>query len=163
MSPSGDQVRVTIVVPAPPEETFRLFTEEIDRWWLRGRAFRAAGSRRGFIRMEPGVDGRLFESFENKRGEERILETGRVTVWSPPSRLIFEWRAVNFKPDESTEVEVEFAPHAEGTRVTLTHRGWAAIRPDHPARHGMDVRRFLADHGRWWAELLRSLSDLIPK
>jgi hypothetical protein len=40
--------------------------------------------------------------------------------------------------------------------VTVTHRGWAAIRPDHPARHGQASAEFLRRLGLWWGEQLSS-------
>src|SRR4029453_10334200 len=40
---------------------------------------------------------------------------GRVRVWEPPARLVFEWRAVNFAPEEKTEVEVTFEARTGGT------------------------------------------------
>lgn len=152
----GDQARVSVVVPADPDDTFRYFTEEIDQWWRQGRRFRVGAGRRGFIHMEPGVGGRLFESFETKAGA-KIVQTGAVLVWEPPSRLVLEWRNVNFRADEATEVEVEFRAQSNGTLVIVTHRGWAGIRADHPARHGEDVGPFLAGLGRWWGDLMTSL------
>ena len=156
----GDQVRVTALVDAPVEETFRIFTEEIDQWWRRGRRFRIdpGHHERGVIHLETGCGGRLFESFRTKTGAEKIVQTGQVLVWAPPHRLVLEWRNVNFARTEATEIEVEFAPRSrDRTLVTLTHRGWDAIRPDHPARHGHDVGPFLAELGRWWGDLLASL------
>ena len=41
-----------------------------------------------------------------------------------------------------------------GTQVKVTHRGWAALRGDHPARHGQAAPAFIARHGRWWGDLL---------
>lgn len=158
--PAGDQARASLQVAVPPAEAFRVFTEEIDRWWRRGLKYRVAGRRRGFIRMEAGVGGRLFESFESADGE-RVVETGRVTAWEPPSRLVFEWRAVAFAPPEKTEVEVEFTANTCGTLVTVTHRGWSRIRPDHPARHGLETVAFIRMMGLWWGELLTSLREYL--
>jgi uncharacterized protein YndB with AHSA1/START domain len=157
---SGDQARVSVVVAAPPGEAFRVFTEEIDQWWRRGLRYRVAGAHRGFIRIEPGVGGRLFESFE-RGGETIVFDTGRVTAWEPPSRLIFEWRSVTFAPAERTEVEVLFEPTRSGTRVTVTHRGWSRIRPDHPVRHGQDVAAFIRMMGLWWSGLMESMRQHI--
>lgn len=156
---AGDQARVSVLVAAAPTVAFRVFTEEIDQWWRRGRRYRvAAGKRRGIIHIEPHVGGRLFESFDGAAGT-RVVETGRVLEWSPPRRLVLEWRATNFAPSEKTEVEVTFEPSRSGTRVTVTHRGWAAIRADHPARHELDVPEFVAMMGRWWADLVTSLRE----
>lgn len=154
----GDQVRVSVLVAVPTEAAFRLFTEEIDQWWLRGPRYRIAGRRGGILHMEPKVGGRLFESVESASGDT-ALQTGRVLVWEPPRRLVFEWRARNFAPSEKTEVEVLFASQQSGTRVTVTHSGWAHIRPDHPARHGLDTHAFLRMMGLWWGELMTSLRE----
>ena len=157
-SEPGDQARVSVRVAVEPEVAFRIFTEEIDQWWRRGLRYRVAGRRRGIIHLEPGVGGRLFESFETGSAT-RVVETGRVTTWEPPRRLVFEWRAVNFAPSEKTEVEVIFEPSPSGTLVTVTHRGWSKIRLDHPARHGHDVVGFIRMMGLWWGDLMSSLRE----
>ncbi|HEX9296799.1 MAG TPA: SRPBCC domain-containing protein [Polyangiaceae bacterium] len=167
---SGDQARVSVLVGVPPSVAFRVFTEEIDVWWRTGLKYRLGGKRRSVIRLEPGVGGRLFESVETQtqagrrprrvtQSGTRVFDTGRVTAWEPPSRLVFEWRAVNFAPSEKTEVEVVFEPSPSGTLVTVTHRGWSRIRPDHPARHGHEVSGFLRTLGLWWGGLMSSLRE----
>ena len=108
--------------------------------------------------MEPRLGGRLFEEFE-VGAETRIFETGRITVWEPPARLAFDWRAVNFTGDENTEVEVNFKETSTGTLVTVTHRGWSRIRPDHPARHRLETAPFIRMMGLWWGDLMSSLRD----
>lgn len=155
---AGDQARVCVLVAAPQPVAFRIFTEEIDQWWRRGPKFRVFGKQRGIIHLEGRVGGRLFESFEAPSGT-RVVETGRVTLWEPPRRVVFEWRAVNFAPSERTLVEVLFEETSSGTRVTVTHTGWSAIRPDHPARHGLDIPAFIRMMGLWWAELVTSLRE----
>ena len=157
-TPPGDQARVSVLVRVEPRVAFSVFTEEIDQWWRRGFKYRVAGKRRGIIRLESGVGGRLFESFETPSGDE-VVETGRVLAWEPPSRLVFEWRAQNFGPSETTEVEVLFEPAPRGTLVTVTHRGWSRIRPDHPARHGLPVAEFIRMMGMWWADLVSSMRE----
>lgn len=154
----GDEAAATVLVAVDPVETFRVFTEEIDLWWRRGLKYRVAGKRRGALQLEPRLGGRLVESIETSAGT-RVVETGVVTVWEPPLRLVFEWRLVNFAPGEKTEVEVTFEPAASGTLVTVRHRGWAAIRPDHPARHRQDPGLFLRGLGMWWGELMSSLRE----
>lgn len=155
MSTAQDQARASVLVHVDRERAFRLFTEQIDRWWRRGSKYRVAGKRCGIIALEPRVGGRLFESFDVE-GETRVTVSGQVTAWEPPARLVFEWRAVNFVPSESTEVEVRFEPDGESTLVTVTHRGWSKIRPDHPARHGLAPAEFLRMMGMWWGDLLSS-------
>ncbi len=155
-APHGDVARVTVGVAVPPAECFRLFTEEIDLWWRRGRRFRNTPGERGIVALEPREGGRVFESFEGPAGPV-VVEIGRITAWQPAQRLVFEWRAVNFAPHERTEVEVLFQGTRSGTQVTLIHRGWAAIRPDHPVRHGLNVPAFIGMMGRWWGDQMSSL------
>jgi uncharacterized protein YndB with AHSA1/START domain len=156
---SGDQARVSVTVSVAPDVAFEVFTSEIDRWWRRGPKFRHAGRQGGFIRIEPELGGRLFESIAGANGEV-VVEVGRVRVWEPPRRLAFSWRNANFGPDESTDVEVEFVSTATGTLVTVTHRGWAALRADHPARHGNQGAAFSRMIGLWWGDQLSSLREV---
>jgi uncharacterized protein YndB with AHSA1/START domain len=155
---SGDLARVSVAVAVSPALAFEIFANEIDRWWRRGPKFRNAGRRGGFIRLEPQVGGRLFESIDGEHGEH-VFEVGRVNVWEPPERLAFTWRNANFGPTEQTEVEVHFKATASGTLVTVTHRGWAALRADHPARHGLQGAAFARMIGLWWGDQMTSLRE----
>ena len=153
-TPAGNQARVTVGVAVPPAVAFEVFTQEIDLWWRRGPQFRRVGGERALIAIEGREGGRVFESAGAGMPAQEI---GRVLAWQPPSRLVFEWRGGNFAPGERTEVEVRFeAAPGDGTTVTVTHRGWAAIRADHPVRHGQDVPAFIGGMGRWWGGLLSS-------
>jgi Activator of Hsp90 ATPase homolog 1-like protein len=158
----GDVVRVTVSVALPALEAFRVFTEEIDQWWRRGRRFRNAPHGRGFVAMEPGVGGRVFESF-GADDAAQLHEIGRVSVWLPGERLVFNWRGINFAPGESTEVEVQFRPMGGSTHVTVVHRGWAALRAEHPVRHGQDVPAFVRTMGLWWGDLLSALREHVQR
>lgn len=155
-SSRGDRASASVGLPLPPHEAFRLFTEEVDLWWRRGRRFRHSGGERGLIAIEPQVGGRLFESF-GPAGRETVVEIGRVQVWQPPARLVFSWRNADFAPHEATQVEVSFEPHGEGTLVTVVHSGWRGIRADHPVRHGQETAAFLRTMGLWWGDLLSTL------
>jgi len=161
-APRGDQVRVTIAVAVPRDVAFEIFTNEIDRWWRKGPRFRQAGMSAGMIRLEAGVGGRLFESVESA-GIERVFVVGHVRAWEPPSRVVFTWKNEVFAANEDTEVEVTFAATATGTLVTVVHRGWAAIRPDHPARHSMPVDEFIRSLGGWWGDQASSLRRLVEQ
>ncbi len=156
MTAAGDQVRVTVGVALPPDDAFAVFTGEIDRWWRRGRRYRNAPGDAGDVRIEPGVGGRLFESY-GVGPDERVVEIGRTLVWDPPRRLVLQWRNAVFAAGEHTEVEVEFIASGSGTTVVLTHRGWSAIRSDHPARHGLDVAAFCRMMGLWWGDQMTAL------
>jgi hypothetical protein len=151
---------VSLVVVADVSAAFRVFTEEMDAWWLRGPGFRVAGDpQHGMLCIEPRLNGRLFESFDSQ-GVTRVVRTGRVVEWQPPTRLAFDWRGADYARDELTRVEVTFeAMPAEQTRVTVAHRGFAALRPDHPARRGATPDAFLRARAAFWQELLQSLRE----
>ncbi len=152
----GDRARVSVAVAVPQSQAFELFTAEIDRWWRRGLKFRHSASRSGLLCIEPAVGGRLFESFD-REGTLHVLEVGRVKVWDPPHRLSFTWRNENFAANESTAVDIEFAPSGSGTLITVTHSGLSALRADHPARHGLQGAEFSRMIGLWWGEQMNSL------
>jgi uncharacterized protein YndB with AHSA1/START domain len=154
-APSGDRARVSVDVAVPPADAFRLFTDEIGLWWRRGPRFRAAPGDAGLMSIEPQVNGRVFESWSDGSAE-RVHEIGRVLAWEPPHRFAFSWRATNFAPAEHTEVEVRFEPVGAGTRVTVTHSGFASLRPDHPVRHGKTGAEFSRELGLWWGDLMRA-------
>lgn len=147
-----DSVRVSVLVQAGLNETFRLFTAETDRWWKRGPRYRIAGTNPGSLHLEPFLHGRLFESFD-AGGVTRVVRVGRVSTWEPPRRIVLDWRAVGCAPNEATGVEVTFEPEGAQTRVALTHRGWNALPAQHPARALDPIAAF-------WDELLQSLAAL---
>jgi len=156
VSSPADKVTVTVFVEVAPADAFAVFTNEIDQWWRRGPAYRVAGKRPGVLHLEPRLGGRLFEEY---REGAAVHEVGTITAWEPPVHLAFEWRSITFVPGETTHVEVRFVASGNGTRVTLEHRGWSAIRDDHPVRHGKPSAAFIADLGMWWSRLLTSLRE----
>ncbi len=157
----GDQVKVTVRVDVEPAVAFEVFTSEIDLWWRGGVAYRVAGRRPGRLAMEGKVGGRLFEQYEGADGT-RTHQTGTVTAWDPPGHLAFEWRSANFQPGEVTYVDVTFTRTESGaTELVLVHRGFAALRPDHPVRHGEPPAVFIGRLGRWWGSLLSSLRERV--
>jgi uncharacterized protein YndB with AHSA1/START domain len=147
---SAETARVTTFVAVSPDDAFDVFTEEIDRWWQRGQRFRMMRAAQSELRFERDARGRRLV----ERSGDELFEIGRVLAWEPGRRLVFEWRASNFAADECTEVEVRFEPSGAGTRVTLEHRGWEAIRREHPVRHGREGGAFGAMIGAYWGELM---------
>jgi hypothetical protein len=152
---TSDSVTVTTVVATDPDRAFALFTGEIGEWWhpkVRN-LFRTGPP--GVMTFEPGPAGRLLEVYPGDA--QPPFEVGRVLVWDPPGRLVFEWRQGSFAAGEVTEVEVRFKPTRRGTRVTLEHRGWDSLPPDHPARHAYTGEAFTSMIGLRWADLLTAM------
>ena len=68
MSAPGDSASVTVLVKVPPAEAFDVFTREIDLWWRQGPRFRIGARRPGALSFEPGVGGRLLETYDLPAG-----------------------------------------------------------------------------------------------
>jgi Activator of Hsp90 ATPase homolog 1-like protein len=147
------KIMVSIRLKVTPAVAFDLFTRKVDDWWRRGPKYRMGPQ--GRLRFEPGEGGRLVEIYDEAAGD--LFEIGRILVWRPGERLMFEWRTPNFTADQVTEVDIGFTAIEGGTRLTLEHRGLGALPPNHPARHGMEDRRFLLIHARWWEDQFESL------
>ena len=159
--PPAATATVAVRVSVPPAAAFTAFTAEIDRWWRRTPKYRqAGGAPDAAITIEPRVGGRVFETWRDGGGAREFV-LGTVRVWQPGERLVYSWRNATFAPLEETEVEVTFAAVGSGTLVTVRHRGWDALRKDHPARHGMDDVAFARSLGLWWGEQLSALRESV--
>jgi uncharacterized protein YndB with AHSA1/START domain len=159
---TDETIRVTTLVAVDPATAFATFTEDLDLWWRKGPRYRPLAHPQGVMRLEPGVGGRLLEEYGPGAGER--CELGRVRVWDPPARLVLLWRDRSFAPGEETEVEVRFAARDGGTFVELEHRGFGALRDDHPVRRGLGRGpAFESSLGLWWGELLIAAQDRARK
>jgi len=98
----------SVEVATDPATAFRIFTEEIDLWWVRGPINFWDSARAIEVRIEPGVGGRILEVYADD-----ALERGVITAWSPGERL--EYRS----SVDDTETTITFDPVGAGTRVTV--------------------------------------------
>ncbi|HET6292851.1 MAG TPA: VOC family protein [Kribbella sp.] len=105
----------SVEVSAEPATAFRIFTDEIDLWWVRGPINFFDASRAVAMQIEPGVGGRILEIY--RRGsdtvDEDVLELGRITAWEPGSLLAYRSSV------DDTETEIRFEPFDGGTRVSV--------------------------------------------
>jgi uncharacterized protein YndB with AHSA1/START domain len=128
-------VRTSIVVDAPPERAFAVFTEDIGSWWPKEHHVLQAPL--SHMVFEPKVGGNVYDVGTD--GSES--RWARVLAYEPPDRVVFSWDlSVQFQletdPAKTSEVEVRFVPEGEGrTRVELEHRhidrhgeGWEGLR-----------------------------------
>ncbi|MBB4662747.1 SRPBCC family protein [Conexibacter arvalis] len=115
-------VRQSIVVAAPQERAFAVFTQRIETWWP--IAERYIGSEQPVTAVIEGhVGGRWFE----RAADGSECPWGRVLAWEPPARVVLSWEvSADWQPDPETAstIEVSFEPAGDGrTRVALEHRG----------------------------------------
>jgi uncharacterized protein YndB with AHSA1/START domain len=132
---TATSVHTSIVVQAPIERAFRVFTEEFDR--VKPREHDMLGVELAESVLEPRAGGRLYD--RGVDGSE--CQWGRVLAFEPPTRLVFSWDLDprwQLEPDldKTSEVEIRFiAESPERTRVELEHRnldrhgdGWEGSR-----------------------------------
>jgi uncharacterized protein YndB with AHSA1/START domain len=137
-------VRESIVVDAPIDLAFRVFTEDIGAWWPPDHHI-LEGELAAMV-FEPRTGGHVYDRATD--GSE--CRWARVLAYEPPRRLVFSWDIttswqLETDPDKTSEVEVRFVPEAEDrTRVELEHR--------HLDRHGEgweNMRDAVGSPGGW--------------
>jgi uncharacterized protein YndB with AHSA1/START domain len=128
-------VRCAIVVDAPVERAFQIFTEDFDR--VKPREHNMLGVEIAETVFEPRVGGRIFD-----RGVDGTeFQWARVLAFEPPDRVVFSWDInpqwqLESDVDKTSEVEVRFIAESAGrTRIELEHRnldrhgdGWEGTR-----------------------------------
>lgn len=125
----------SIVVDAPIERAFRVFTEDFDR--VKPREHNLLDVEIAETVFEPRVGGRVYD--RGVDGSE--CQFARVLSFEPPNRLVFSWDIspqwqLESDLERTSEVEVRFiAESPDRTRVELEHRnldrhgdGWEGAR-----------------------------------
>ena len=137
-------IRRQVVVPAPPDRAFDVFTRDIGAWWpVHRHSVHGAGSRPAF------TGGELVET--GPGGEQ--VPWGSVLAWEPPHRPRITWHP-GYEAERAGEVEVTFAPADDGTTlVTLTHHGWDRFPDPAAARES---------YGAGWPVVLAAYAAALP-
>jgi uncharacterized protein YndB with AHSA1/START domain len=121
-------IRTDIVVDAPQDRAFRVFTEQFDK--IKPREHNMLEVDIAESVFEPREGGRVYD--RGVDGSE--CQWARVLAYEPPDRILFTWDIsprwqIEDDLSRASEVEVRFiAESAERTRVELEHR--------HLDRHG---------------------------
>src|SRR3982074_1140845 len=138
MQTAETSVRTSIVVEAPIDQAFSVFTDGLGSWWPPE-----------YNLLEVDIAERVFET----RVGGHVYDVGtdgsechwaRVLAFEPPNRLVISWDLspqwqVETDPEKTSEVEVRFVSEApDRTRVELEHRnidrhgdGWEGL--PHPS------------------------------
>jgi uncharacterized protein YndB with AHSA1/START domain len=127
-------VRRQVIVEAPAEKAFSVFTERLGDFKPPEHNLLAAPIAETVF--EPRVGGHVYDRATD--GTES--HWARVLVYEPPLRVVFSWDIgptwqLETDPENASEVEVRFIEEtAERTRVELEHRnidrhgpGWEAV------------------------------------
>lgn len=145
----------SVVVEAPVERAFQVFTEDFDSIkprehnLLRADIAETVFERKvgGFI-YDRGVDG-------------SFCRWARVLAYEPPTRLVLSWDIgptwqLEADPNRTSEWEVRFiAETPNRTRVEIEHR--------HLERHGEGWQRVREGVDQGWPIYLRRYADLMAK
>jgi len=127
-------VRKQVVVNAPAEQAFTVFTERFGDF--KPPEHNLLGVAIAETVFEPKVGGHIYD--RGVDGSE--CRWARVLAYEPPERVVFSWDIspqwqIETDPDNTSEVEVRFvAETPQRTRVELEHRhldrhgpGWQAV------------------------------------
>ena len=105
-------IHKSVLLACSTERAFNLFTQQASQWWPPDR--RHTGDPNSTIEMS--ADGRFVE--RGATGDP--VELGRITAWSPPSRLEVDFYVAS-GPQRPTLLVVTFAPEGKSTRITIDH------------------------------------------
>ena len=127
-------VRRHIVVEAPYEKAFAVFTERLGDFKPPEHNLLEAPIAETVF--EPRVGGQIYD----RATDGTVCHWARVLVYEPPHRVVFSWDIgptwqLEINPENASEVEVRFIEEtADRTRVELEHRnidrhgpGWEAV------------------------------------
>ena len=133
--PTATTVRHAVVVDAPIDKAFKVFTEDFGRF--KPAEHNMLGVEIAETVFEPRVGGSLYD-----RGVDgRECRWARVLAYEPPTRVVLSWDIspywqIEADRERTSEFEVRFiAETADRTRVELEHRnldhhgeGWEGVR-----------------------------------
>ena len=132
---TGTSVHASIVVDAPIERAFQVFTQDFGRF--KPAEHNMLGVEIAETVFEPRVGGHLYD--RGVDGSE--CRWARVLAYEPPHRVVLSWDVspqwqVEADPAKTSEWEVRFvAETSQRTRVEIEHRnldrhggGWEGVR-----------------------------------
>jgi uncharacterized protein YndB with AHSA1/START domain len=150
-------VRQSVVVDAPIERAFKVFTEDFGKF--KPAEHNLLGVEIAETVFEPRVGGHLYD--RGVDGSE--CRWARVLAYEPPTRLLLSWNInprwqIETDPARTSEWEVRFiAETPSRTRVEIEHR--------HLERHGegWESERDGVAGDQGWPLYLRRFAELVAR
>jgi uncharacterized protein YndB with AHSA1/START domain len=154
---SATSIRHEVVVEAPIERAFSVFTEGFGSF--KPPEHNMLSVEIAATVFEPRKGGDVYD-----RGVDgSVCRWARVLAYEPPNRVVISWDIspqwqIETDPEKASEVEVRFIPETpERTRVELEHReldrhgdGWEAVREG-------------VDNEGGWPTYLRRFADVVAR
>ncbi len=116
-----EPIVISVNLAATPAQAYAAFTAHFSDWWpvATHSLSRDDATRCRFeVRVGGAVDEQAPDGTRHVWGEVQAVEPG--------CRIRFSWHPGR-EPKTAQWIEVEFAPAAGGSCVTLTHGGWEAL------------------------------------
>jgi hypothetical protein len=154
MQAAETSVRSSIVVEAPIERAFSVFTEGMGSWWPSEHHILEADVAE--MVFEPRVGGHVYD--RGVDGSE--CRWARVLTYEPPTLFVISWDInlqwqIESDPARTSDVEVRFVAEApDRTRVEVEHRGLE--------RHGEGWEPMRDAVGRGWDTGLQRFAEAAP-
>jgi len=149
MQATDTSVQTSVVVEAPAERAFKVFTDGIGTWW--NPDHHILDGELAEMVFEPRVGGNIVDRATN--GNE--CRWARVLAYDPPRRVVFSWDVslswqVETDHEKTSEVEVRFTPEgSDRTLVELEHRnidrhgeGWENMRDAVGSPNGWNLTHY---------------------
>jgi uncharacterized protein YndB with AHSA1/START domain len=147
-------VQRSIMVEAPIERAFSVFTDGIGTWWNADHHLIDGPLEMVF---EPRVGGHVYD----RAADGTECHWSRVLAYDPPDRVVFSWDInlqwqIETDPEKTSEIEVRFiADGPKRTRVELEHRnldrhgdGWESMRDAVGGEGGWSLTHYAEVAGR---------------
>ncbi|MFQ5737422.1 MAG: SRPBCC domain-containing protein [Acidobacteriota bacterium] len=116
-----DKIVIQVEIEAPPESVFRALTtpDQLTDWWGDDSVYRSDS----WI-VDLRVGGRYLSQGKNADGRPFEV-SGEYLEIDPPRRLSFSWKPSWEEMGPATVVVFDLKPVETGTRLTMTHGGFA--------------------------------------
>lgn len=123
----SDPIIKEVQVAADPRRAFKVFTQDIGKWWPLDSHSVSANSGKTPRHLTMGAA--IGEPITETTHDGGTSVWGTITDWKDGEILGFTWHPG--KPEtEQTMVCVRFEATEDGTLVRLTHSGWDALGTD---------------------------------